>query len=242
MVLYRSCRKDFTRRIARKHHRGPIKIIIKIIVKITRIGAISERGRARLVRTEARIDRVGGLGKRQSRGLYARENDHELQPSRGCSQTAQIGARENSDPRGGADSCRVDRGMRQLRRAARDHARSLLAGRRGQPVDSGRARTTAVSHCGRDAGDRAGGSEDHSAAGGSRYDLPRLIDLALRLNPSTRQSWQAARSAAASYGIAQAPYYPRASFETDGGYNRLLFQVDPGPAVIKQWSPRRWPS
>jgi hypothetical protein len=41
-------------------------------------------------------------------------------------------------------------------------------------------------------------SEDHSATVGSRYDLPRLIDLALRLNPSTRQSWQAARSAAAS--------------------------------------------
>jgi len=79
-------------------------------------------------------------------------------------------------------------------------------------------------------------SDDHSATAGARYDLPRLIDLALRLNPSTRQSWQAARSAAASYGIAQAPYYPHASFEADGGYNRLLFQVVPGPAVIKQWS------
>jgi outer membrane protein len=72
--------------------------------------------------------------------------------------------------------------------------------------------------------------------GGSHYDLPRLIDLALRLNPRTRQSWQAARAAAAAYGIAQAPYYPHASFEADGGYNRLLFQVNPGPAVIKQWS------
>ncbi|MGH7780875.1 MAG: TolC family protein [Candidatus Binataceae bacterium] len=79
-------------------------------------------------------------------------------------------------------------------------------------------------------------SEDHSAAGASHYDLPRLIDLALRLNPSTRQSWQSARAAAAAYGIAQAPYYPHASFEAGGGYNRLLFQINPGPAVIKQWS------
>ncbi|HUY27930.1 MAG TPA: TolC family protein [Candidatus Binataceae bacterium] len=74
------------------------------------------------------------------------------------------------------------------------------------------------------------------AAGAARYDLPRLIDLALRLNPRTRQAWQSARAAAAAYAIAQAPYYPHASFEADGGYNRLLFQVAPGPAVIKQWS------
>ena len=77
---------------------------------------------------------------------------------------------------------------------------------------------------------------NQSAAGGAPYDLPRLIDLALRFNPRTRQSWQSARAAAAAYGMAQAPYYPHASFEADGGYNRLLFQVSPGPAVIKQWS------
>ncbi|HVA81089.1 MAG TPA: TolC family protein [Candidatus Binataceae bacterium] len=74
------------------------------------------------------------------------------------------------------------------------------------------------------------------APGASRYDLPRLIDLALRLNPRTRQAWQSARAAAAAYAIAQAPYYPNASFEADGGYNRLLFQIAPGPTVIKQWS------
>ncbi len=83
----------------------------------------------------------------------------------------------------------------------------------------------------------AGPIETASArAPGTPTDLPSLIDLALRLNPSTRRSWEAARSAAAEYAIAQAPYYPRVGFETDAGYTRLLFQVSPGPAAIRQWS------
>jgi outer membrane protein len=40
------------------------------------------------------------------------------------------------------------------------------------------------------------------------YDLPALVDLALRDNPDTRSAWEAARSAAARYGRSLAPYYP----------------------------------
>ena len=38
--------------------------------------------------------------------------------------------------------------------------------------------------------------------------LPELIDIALRNSPETRGTWAAARASAASYGQAQAPYYP----------------------------------
>ncbi|MBX3027262.1 TolC family protein [bacterium] len=40
------------------------------------------------------------------------------------------------------------------------------------------------------------------------YDLPALIDLALRNNPDTRAAWESARQAAAAYGRSLAPYYP----------------------------------
>ena len=38
--------------------------------------------------------------------------------------------------------------------------------------------------------------------------LPALIDIALRNSPETRKTWASARASAASYGQAQAPYYP----------------------------------
>ena len=40
------------------------------------------------------------------------------------------------------------------------------------------------------------------------YDLPALIDVALRNNPDTRAAWESARAAAAAYGKSLAPYYP----------------------------------
>lgn len=40
------------------------------------------------------------------------------------------------------------------------------------------------------------------------YDLPALIDVALRNNPDTRAAWESARAAAAAYGRSLAPYYP----------------------------------
>jgi outer membrane protein TolC len=41
------------------------------------------------------------------------------------------------------------------------------------------------------------------------YDLAALVDVALRDNPDTRAAWESARRAAAEYGRALAPYYPR---------------------------------
>ena len=43
---------------------------------------------------------------------------------------------------------------------------------------------------------------------GQVYDLPTLLDVALRDNPDTRAAWEAARAAAARYGRSLAPFYP----------------------------------
>ena len=70
---------------------------------------------------------------------------------------------------------------------------------------------------------------------GKIHELPELIDIALRHNPSTRQQWAAARAAAAAFGASRAPYYPTASYEGDGGYDRFQFQDTGSEIVIKQW-------
>ena len=67
------------------------------------------------------------------------------------------------------------------------------------------------------------------------YELPELIDLALRQNPSTRQQWASARAAAAAFGAAKAPYYPLATYEGDGGYTKFQFQDQEAEIVINQW-------
>ena len=60
---------------------------------------------------------------------------------------------------------------------------------------------------------------------GQDYDLPRLIDIALLNNPETQRTWSAARSAAAGFGAAQAPYYPQAGFSSDNGYARTIVEL-----------------
>jgi len=70
---------------------------------------------------------------------------------------------------------------------------------------------------------------------GEEYDLAGLIDVALRNNPQTRASWESSRAAAASYGAAKAPYYPQASFESDNGYERSMFELVGTTGVLKQW-------
>jgi outer membrane protein len=67
------------------------------------------------------------------------------------------------------------------------------------------------------------------------YELPDLIDLALRQNPSTRQAWASARASAAAFGAAKAPYYPMATYEGDGGYTKFQFQGQGDEIVIRQW-------
>lgn len=67
------------------------------------------------------------------------------------------------------------------------------------------------------------------------YELPELIDLALRHNPATQQAWASARAAAAAFGSARAPYYPMASFQGDSGYTKFQFQDEFNEIIIKQW-------
>jgi outer membrane protein TolC len=86
--------------------------------------------------------------------------------------------------------------------------------------------------------DTAVGAEPHASATiqtGREYDLPALIDIALVNNPETQRSWSAARSAAASFGAAQAPYYPQASFSSDNGYQREMIQLPATIGALKQW-------
>lgn len=82
------------------------------------------------------------------------------------------------------------------------------------------------------------GDEQHAPATietGREYDLPRVIDIALLNNPETQRSWSAARSAAASFGAAQAPYYPQAGFNSDNGYQRTIVELPASYGVLKQW-------
>jgi outer membrane protein len=67
------------------------------------------------------------------------------------------------------------------------------------------------------------------------YDVAELIDIALKNNPETVRAWSAARSAAAAYGSAQAPYFPQAAFSSDNGYQRTILQVPSTFGVLKQW-------
>jgi outer membrane protein len=66
---------------------------------------------------------------------------------------------------------------------------------------------------------------------GNEYDLPTLIDLALRSNPQTRQAWYQARAAAAQYGRSHSNDYPKVAAEAQGGYFKLPIQF-PGETLV----------
>lgn len=71
---------------------------------------------------------------------------------------------------------------------------------------------------------------------GEPYDLPALLDLAMRENPDTRFAWESARQAAANFGAARAPYYPLVSASSANGYSRTLFPLPGGVvAQFKYW-------
>ena len=53
------------------------------------------------------------------------------------------------------------------------------------------------------------------------YDLPGLIDVAQRLNPATRASWEQARAAAARLGIAEGAYLPTLGAFTTVDYAKI---------------------
>jgi outer membrane protein TolC len=60
---------------------------------------------------------------------------------------------------------------------------------------------------------------------GRRYTLPDLIDIAERLNPETRASWEKARQAALSVGLAEHAYLPELAVNVLGVYVRYPFPV-----------------
>ncbi|MGO9603126.1 MAG: TolC family protein [Candidatus Binataceae bacterium] len=63
------------------------------------------------------------------------------------------------------------------------------------------------------------------------YDLPALVDLALRTNPQTRHAWYAAQAANAQLGESQAPNYPKIEVDADGGYLKLPLEF-PGQTLV----------
>jgi outer membrane protein len=70
---------------------------------------------------------------------------------------------------------------------------------------------------------------------GRAYGLPDLIDIALRNNPATRRQWEAARSAAYSFGAAQAPYYPQVDVQSGQGYQRTIIELPSAVGKLEQW-------
>jgi outer membrane protein TolC len=65
------------------------------------------------------------------------------------------------------------------------------------------------------------------------YDLPAVIDLALRNNPDTRAAWESARRAASAYGRSLAPYYPTVRAEAAlTPVHRYLEEVPNAPLTI----------
>jgi multidrug efflux system outer membrane protein len=67
------------------------------------------------------------------------------------------------------------------------------------------------------------------------YDLEGLIDIALRNNPETRRQWEVARSTAAQFGAAQAPYYPQADVQSLNGYEHTIVELPGQPGKLNQW-------
>jgi outer membrane protein len=57
------------------------------------------------------------------------------------------------------------------------------------------------------------------------YDLPALIDLAQRTNPSTREAWERARQAALAVGLVESAYLPQISAEALAGYQRTPLPI-----------------
>jgi outer membrane protein len=67
------------------------------------------------------------------------------------------------------------------------------------------------------------------------YDLDAMVDLALRNNPRTQSAWESARTAAAEFGAAQAPYYPQGDAEAANGYVKVPFELPGQAGAVEQW-------
>lgn len=65
---------------------------------------------------------------------------------------------------------------------------------------------------------------------GKVHGLVELVDVGLRTNPTTKKSWEEARSAAAGLGIAESAWLPALTAQFQGGFWRYPFPV-PGTPV-----------
>jgi len=68
-------------------------------------------------------------------------------------------------------------------------------------------------------------------SGGRTYDLPSLVDIALRLSPETRYAWYVSLQHEAQLGRSQANNYPTAQTEAEGGYEKLPIEF-PGQTLV----------
>ena len=60
------------------------------------------------------------------------------------------------------------------------------------------------------------GMSDELRPSGHKLTLAQLVDVALRINPSTQEAWDRARSAAAQWGAVRGDYYPTISGDVSG--------------------------
>ena len=67
--------------------------------------------------------------------------------------------------------------------------------------------------------------------GTQAYNLPSLVDLALRTSPQTRHAWYAALQANAQLGQSKAPDYPQVDANAEGTYFKLPIQF-PGQTLV----------
>ena len=77
------------------------------------------------------------------------------------------------------------------------------------------------------------GNNAPQALSSGGYDLPALVDLALRTNPQTRRAWYAAQAADAQLGEAQAANYPKVAFDGEGDYLKLPIQFPEQTLIVR---------
>ena len=75
-----------------------------------------------------------------------------------------------------------------------------------------------------------GEAKDLREPGAGPYDLPAVVDLALRTNPQTRHAWYAAQAAHAQLGQSHAADYLKIAVEGAGGYLKLPIEF-PGQTL-----------
>jgi len=68
---------------------------------------------------------------------------------------------------------------------------------------------------------------------GKSYELSSLIELGLSNNPQTRSAWFNALASSAQVGQAKSPYYPKLSFQTQGGYVKTFYPTQIGNLGVK---------